>query len=94
MICVHQILFELKITCKSNFSNVSIFKRWYIFLATMITNSAFCHLSVLCRYENPILDIKWHRTLNSAQPKLITTDNRIVRIWNPETVIIGIPKTH
>ncbi|XP_018848422.2 nucleolar protein 10 [Juglans regia] len=36
-------------------------------------------------YGSPILDIKWHRTLNSEQPKLITTDNHVVRIWDPET---------
>ncbi|XP_043695384.1 nucleolar protein 10 isoform X2 [Telopea speciosissima] len=36
-------------------------------------------------YESPILDIKWHRTLNSERPKLITTDNHIVRIWDSET---------
>ncbi|XP_024029334.1 nucleolar protein 10 isoform X2 [Morus notabilis] len=36
-------------------------------------------------YDSPILDIKWHRTLNSQQPKLITSDNHIVRIWDPET---------
>ncbi|KAL5546575.1 hypothetical protein UlMin_006262 [Ulmus minor] len=36
-------------------------------------------------YDSPILDIKWHRTLNCEQPKLITTDNHIVRIWDPET---------
>ncbi|KAJ4958993.1 hypothetical protein NE237_026104 [Protea cynaroides] len=36
-------------------------------------------------YDSPILDIKWHRTLNSERPKLITTDNHIVRIWDSET---------
>uniref|UniRef100_A0A2P2KSM1 Nucleolar protein 10 n=1 Tax=Rhizophora mucronata TaxID=61149 RepID=A0A2P2KSM1_RHIMU len=36
-------------------------------------------------YGSPILDIKWHRTLNMEQQKLITTDNHIVRIWDPET---------
>ncbi|XP_077248557.1 embryo sac development arrest 7 [Tasmannia lanceolata] len=36
-------------------------------------------------YGSPILDIKWHQTLNSARPKLITADNHIVRIWDPET---------
>ncbi|XP_015902996.3 uncharacterized protein LOC107435875 [Ziziphus jujuba] len=36
-------------------------------------------------YESPILDIKWHQTLNSEKPKLITTDNHIVRIWDPQT---------
>lgn len=38
------------------------------------------------RYGSPILDIKWHQTLNSEGPKLITTDNHIVRIWDPDTV--------
>ncbi|KDP21176.1 hypothetical protein JCGZ_21647 [Jatropha curcas] len=37
------------------------------------------------RYGSPILDIKWHRTLNCERDKLITTDNHIVRIWDPET---------
>lgn len=41
---------------------------------------------MLCRYGSPILDIKWHRTLNSEHPKLITTDHHVVRIWDPETV--------
>ncbi|KAL4644129.1 hypothetical protein ACB098_02G120800 [Castanea mollissima] len=36
-------------------------------------------------YGSPILDIKWHRTLNSEHPKLISTDNHVVRIWDPET---------
>ncbi|XP_058084705.1 uncharacterized protein LOC131232471 [Magnolia sinica] len=35
-------------------------------------------------YGSPILDIKWHQTLNSARPKMITADNHIVRIWDPE----------
>ncbi|KAK4804898.1 hypothetical protein SAY86_004715 [Trapa natans] len=35
-------------------------------------------------YGSPILDIKWHRTLNSENPMLISTDNHIVRIWDPE----------
>ncbi|KAK9671224.1 hypothetical protein RND81_12G014400 [Saponaria officinalis] len=37
-------------------------------------------------YGSPILDIKWHRTLNSQQPKIVTTDKHIVRIWDPETM--------
>lgn len=37
------------------------------------------------KYESPILDIKWHNTPNFERPKLITTDNRIVKIWDPET---------
>ncbi|GMH01582.1 hypothetical protein Nepgr_003421 [Nepenthes gracilis] len=36
-------------------------------------------------YGSAILDIKWHHSLNSERPKLITTDNHIVRIWDPET---------
>uniref|UniRef100_A0A803LNN5 Nucleolar protein 10-like N-terminal domain-containing protein n=1 Tax=Chenopodium quinoa TaxID=63459 RepID=A0A803LNN5_CHEQI len=36
-------------------------------------------------YGSPILDIKWHQTLNSEHPKIISTDNHIVRIWDPET---------
>ncbi|KAJ7972134.1 Nucleolar protein 10 [Quillaja saponaria] len=36
-------------------------------------------------YGSPILDIKWHRTLNYEQPKLITSDNHVVRIWDPAT---------
>ncbi|MBA0859464.1 hypothetical protein Goshw_007128, partial [Gossypium schwendimanii] len=36
-------------------------------------------------YGSPILDIKWHNTLNFDQPKLITTDTHIVKIWDPET---------
>uniref|UniRef100_A0A1J3J997 Nucleolar protein 10 n=1 Tax=Noccaea caerulescens TaxID=107243 RepID=A0A1J3J997_NOCCA len=36
-------------------------------------------------YESPILSIKWQRTLNTQQPKLITTDKHIVRIWDPNT---------
>lgn len=38
------------------------------------------------RYGSSILDIKWHRTLNYEQPMLITSDNHVVRIWDPETV--------
>lgn len=36
-------------------------------------------------YGSPILRIKWHKSLNSERPKLITTDKHIVRIWDPET---------
>ncbi|KAK6115501.1 hypothetical protein DH2020_007770 [Rehmannia glutinosa] len=36
-------------------------------------------------YGSPILNIKWHKTLNSQQSKLITTDKHIVRVWDPET---------
>ncbi|XP_030540849.1 nucleolar protein 10 [Rhodamnia argentea] len=36
-------------------------------------------------YGSAILDIKWHRTLNSENPKLISTDSHVVRIWDPET---------
>lgn len=36
-------------------------------------------------YGSPIINIKWQRTLNSQKPKLITTDSKIVRIWDPET---------
>ncbi|KAI8559180.1 hypothetical protein RHMOL_Rhmol04G0153000 [Rhododendron molle] len=36
-------------------------------------------------YGSPISNIKWHQTLNSERAKLITTDNKIVRIWDPET---------
>lgn len=36
-------------------------------------------------YGSPVSDIKWHRTLNSEHAKLITTDNHIVRVWDPET---------
>ncbi|KAK8514652.1 hypothetical protein V6N13_103191 [Hibiscus sabdariffa] len=36
-------------------------------------------------YGSPILDIKWHSTLNFDRPKLITTDTHIVKIWDPET---------
>lgn len=36
-------------------------------------------------YGSRILDIKWHRTLNSEQTKLITTDKHVVRIWDPNT---------
>ncbi|XP_023540093.1 nucleolar protein 10 [Cucurbita pepo subsp. pepo] len=36
-------------------------------------------------YDSPILNIKWHSTLNSEKPKMITTDKHIVRIWDPDT---------
>ncbi|KAH6789030.1 embryo sac development arrest 7 [Perilla frutescens var. frutescens] len=36
-------------------------------------------------YGSPILNIKWQKTLNSEQSKLITTDKHIVRIWDPVT---------
>ncbi|KAG2324899.1 hypothetical protein Bca52824_007627 [Brassica carinata] len=37
-------------------------------------------------YESPILSIKWQRTINTQETKLITTDKHIVRIWDPNTV--------
>ncbi|KAL5651738.1 hypothetical protein ACJX0J_037196, partial [Zea mays] len=36
-------------------------------------------------YGSPILNIKWHQTLNSTEPKLITADKHIMRIWDPNT---------
>ncbi|CAN4118264.1 unnamed protein product [Withania somnifera] len=36
-------------------------------------------------YGSPILNIKWHKTLNTERTKLITADNHIVRVWDPET---------
>ncbi|GAU42504.1 hypothetical protein TSUD_101180 [Trifolium subterraneum] len=36
-------------------------------------------------YGSPILDIKWHHTLNFERPMLITSDNHVVRIWDPAT---------
>ena len=83
MICVLHTLFKLRITCKYTFT------RWCIHLdipAKKLVKFSFLKLSLLYRYGSPILDIKWHQTLNSERPKLITTDNHIVRIWDPETV--------
>lgn len=37
-------------------------------------------------YGSPILNIKWHKTLNTERTKLITADSHIVRVWDPETV--------
>ncbi|XP_047078777.1 nucleolar protein 10-like [Lolium rigidum] len=37
------------------------------------------------RYGSPILNIKWHQSLNSTEPKLITADKHIVRVWDPNT---------
>nr|GEX06627.1 hypothetical protein [Tanacetum cinerariifolium] len=34
---------------------------------------------------SPIINIKWHKTLNIKRPKLITTDQHIVSIWDLET---------
>ncbi|KAI4383079.1 hypothetical protein MLD38_008959 [Melastoma candidum] len=36
-------------------------------------------------YGTSILDIKWHRTLNSDNLKIISSDNHVVRIWDPDT---------
>ncbi|KAG5582726.1 hypothetical protein H5410_053353 [Solanum commersonii] len=36
-------------------------------------------------YGSPILNIKWHKTLNTKRTKLITADSHIVRVWDPET---------
>lgn len=36
-------------------------------------------------YGSPILNIKWHKTLNTERTKLITADSHIVRVWDPET---------
>lgn len=36
-------------------------------------------------FDSPIVDIKWHQSINTERPKLITTDKHIVRIWDPET---------
>ncbi|KAI4984078.1 hypothetical protein ZWY2020_040931 [Hordeum vulgare] len=42
-------------------------------------------LSGLDWYGSPILYIKWHQTLNSTEPKLITADKHVVRVWDPNT---------
>uniref|UniRef100_A0A804Q154 Sey1/RHD3-like three-helix bundle domain-containing protein n=2 Tax=Zea mays TaxID=4577 RepID=A0A804Q154_MAIZE len=42
-------------------------------------------------YGSPILNIKWHQTLNSTEPKLITADKHIVRIWDPNTLPHMLP---
>ncbi|URD82642.1 NUC153 domain [Musa troglodytarum] len=34
-------------------------------------------------YGSPILNVKWHQTLNSAEPKIISAESHIVRVWNP-----------
>ncbi|XP_004514900.1 uncharacterized protein [Cicer arietinum] len=36
-------------------------------------------------YGSSILDIKWHRTMNFERAMLITSDNHVVRIWDPDT---------
>uniref|UniRef100_A0A0D9WLA9 Uncharacterized protein n=1 Tax=Leersia perrieri TaxID=77586 RepID=A0A0D9WLA9_9ORYZ len=36
-------------------------------------------------YGSPILNIKWHQTLNSTESKLISADKHIVRVWDPNT---------
>ncbi|XP_062111985.1 uncharacterized protein LOC133823328 [Humulus lupulus] len=36
-------------------------------------------------YDSPILSIQWHQVLGSEQPKLITTDSHIVKIWDSKT---------
>lgn len=36
-------------------------------------------------YGSPIMDIKWHESVSTAAKNLITSDSRIVRIWNPQT---------
>lgn len=57
-------------------------RRFFIFNLWVINSS----IVIICRYGSPILNIKWHQTLNSERPKLITSDKHIVRIWDPETV--------
>ncbi|KAJ3691168.1 hypothetical protein LUZ61_020332 [Rhynchospora tenuis] len=36
-------------------------------------------------YGETISSIKWHQTLNLTEPKLITADSHVVRIWDPNT---------
>ncbi|KAF3332315.1 nucleolar protein 10 [Carex littledalei] len=36
-------------------------------------------------YGEAISSIKWHQTLNSTEPKLISADSHVVRIWDPNT---------
>lgn len=36
-------------------------------------------------YGSPILNIKWHKTLNTERSKLITADHHVVRVWDPDT---------
>ena len=57
-----------------------------LFFGLTVPISSFNLCGHLIRYGSKILDIKWHQTLNSARPKMITADNHIVRIWDPETV--------
>ncbi|BBN17361.1 ribosome biogenesis protein ENP2 [Marchantia polymorpha subsp. ruderalis] len=36
-------------------------------------------------YGAPIIDIKWHESVSSKSRHLITTDTRVMRIWEPQT---------
>lgn len=86
MICVHHIQRELKIICElDGLSNLCKVEYNNSFHAANCFTGLFL-LPVLYRYGSPILDIKWHHTLNTERQKLITTDSHIVRIWDPETV--------
>jgi hypothetical protein len=37
-------------------------------------------------YGCPIVDIKYHSSVSSAQRHIISTDTKIVKIWDPATV--------
>eukprot|EP00850_Spirogloea_muscicola_P014821 SM000109S14135 [mRNA] locus=s109:19278:23306:- [translate_table: standard] len=36
-------------------------------------------------YGRPIVDIKWHKGVNSLSRHIISADSKILKIWNPET---------
>uniref|UniRef100_A0A1D1XHZ7 Nucleolar protein 10 n=1 Tax=Anthurium amnicola TaxID=1678845 RepID=A0A1D1XHZ7_9ARAE len=35
--------------------------------------------------DSPIVNLKWHQTVNSVKPKLISADTHVVNIWDPDT---------
>lgn len=83
MTCVLLIRFELRITCKTLWTGFQL-----IFHLSIGRALSIFHIQTeyFCRYGSSIIDIKWHQTLNTTKPMLITSDKHIVRVWDPDTV--------
>lgn len=65
---------------------VLLLKLYHVYARLGLANLLIEYLALVYRFDSPIVDIKWHQSINTERPKLITTDKHIVRIWDPETV--------
>lgn len=86
MTCVLLILSERRTTSKSSVDSTVPQVYFISIFHFSCENYLFFSLYVMYRNDSAIVNIKWHQTLNSVKPKLISADCHIVNIWDPDTV--------